>query len=705
MRHFNKWPLAVAVSSALVLAGCFGGSGGSSSSRSSNEGPAAPEPSTSFTYVVSVDVPDSNTVAALPPQGRLELVLSGVINSLIGQALAELVDSVQPGDFSLKRYSAEGDDEELEISVEQDGTTYEISSEHGPATDTYLEVSLGNVPGVSPGVSLRVPANGESLVMDPVTTLVTQQIASRLAELDQLTLDEIDEVIEQVRAIAEDPEVAAAIEAAIYSASSTDDLLDLVGQQLSAAVEELLDNATAPPASASATAASGKFNVHGLSLGLYGDEKFGGGGYLTGDFTGSPTLTFGSDTVEFQVAAESELTTEFVHQMGANAEVLFRGWTDDEPDSGTLSLDGRGIFMPEFEEFGPYDQDDMPDGPDFYCVTQSNDCTDREFEAASRLLAAGPAASPLSTLIGASFSTREVLDGDNSVVVKVLNAGLEVLIREAASQPALTGRYGMIELAVDSENTVGSAFLDVGTYLLEAEFDGAGNVSFCEPLARYTFSNLAAGGTSITTETEDECATADYILASNGALILDSEDEIPSEGWLAEDGLTFVTGSRHPDMAAVLTAGGWLEQSWGNSQFLLGLKLADSNALAGKRYRLIAVGLNADAGELGMHRVQSGSLSFDEQGQPSLSASLLTQVVTPAGLGGGSAHVPVNPGGLSMTLDSGAVSLSGTLGDDEFSASGFVRADSRVIVLNHLISGTDLALNGLMIAVCTNCED
>ena len=232
MIDFQKWPLAVAVSSALVLGGCLGGSGSSSSSSSGGTGGGAdpgPGPGELFTYTVSVEQP-SAPLAGQTDVSIAERLVSAALNTLISQALAQVADViVQPEDLSVRRFVEDGDDEELE-GTEDDGV-FIVQSSQGPAGDVYIQVNLGSF-------AYTVPASRDSLVANPITTLITQQIANRLGQLDELTLDEINELVERIELLAEDEEVRNAIDAAVFGANNTDQLLAALNTQLSAVVPQ-----------------------------------------------------------------------------------------------------------------------------------------------------------------------------------------------------------------------------------------------------------------------------------------------------------------------------------------------------------------------------------------------------------------------------------------------------------------------------------
>lgn len=235
MIDFQKWPLAVAVSSALVLGGCLGGSGSSSSSSSGGTGGGAdpgPGPGELFTYTVSVEQP-SAPLAGQTDVSIAERLVSAALNTLISQALAQVADViVQPEDLSVRRFVEDGDDEELEgTEVTEDDGVFTVQSPQGPAGDVYIQVNLGSF-------AYTVPASRDSLVANPITTLITQQIANRLGQLDELTLDEINELVERIELLAEDEEVRNAIDAAVFGANNTDQLLAALNTQLSAVVPQ-----------------------------------------------------------------------------------------------------------------------------------------------------------------------------------------------------------------------------------------------------------------------------------------------------------------------------------------------------------------------------------------------------------------------------------------------------------------------------------
>ncbi len=716
MIDFQKWPLAVAVSSALVLGGCLGGSGSSSSGGTGGGADPGPGPGELFTYTVSVEQP-SPLIDAQINTSTAERLVSAALNSLISQALAQVADViVQPEDLSVRRFVEDGDDEELEgTEVTEDDGVFIVQSPQGPAGDVYIQVNLGSF-------AYTVPASRDSLVANPITTLITQQIANRLGQLDELTLDEINELVERIELLAEDEEVRNAIDAAVFGANNTDQLLAALNTQLSAVVNQALDDYTTPAASSNvASNANGTLYARGISIGVFADDAFsGGGGVLTGQRVNLITANFGTNSVDAEIKADEELEIEFVHNFGqdqGNLTVLANVLEED--DSFTLPLDARGILLPEEAQFGPYDADTANDGSNFYCVTQQQaECTDRLYVASSRVSAAGPSNNPFSTMVGGDFVTREVRDlaDNNSLVVRVLEGNLEVIIQQPTStvSPAdLSGDYDLLEFANSSFNG-NPGEMELESYLLEASFDGNGGITFCEPLARHVVGNLNVFSPQFSEERTD-CSDAnnqesvDYSLSSNGALELDPDGDTPPGGWLSADGLTFVVGYEDPNLEDVIDAGYDLEVSDGSTQTIIGVKRAGNIDLAGRNYRLLATGANADNNFVGMHLITAGSLRFDSQGEPSISASLAIQNVNESGLVAANNNFPLDLSTLDSTLSAGKLSLAGEYSVNgtpiDFNADGYVQEGGRLIILSHLLESGDTSMTGLMMAVCTNCND
>lgn len=720
MKDVHKLPLAIAISSAFLLSGCLGGSGSSSSSSSGTPGSPsdpAPGPGELFSYSVAVDLPDP-VIAGSAPQSLAERLVNTALNTLISQAFAQVVDAgrnIQPDDISLRRFGSDGEDETLadtEVTPEEDGT-FTVQSPQGPANDIYVQVNADNF-------SLRVPASQSNLVANPITTLITQQIANRLAQLEDLNLEEINALVESIEQLAEDDSVRGAIEMAVFNSANTEQLLNELNVQLSAVVNQALDDFTTPAADGTAASnSSGEFYVRGLSLGVFSDDAFGnGGGLLTGTLVGTLSADFSASQAQITVNADEELDIEFVHAFGVdNLTVLARSLSESESD--TLPLDARGILVPEQSSFGDYDIENSTDSSDFYCLTQLNaDCTDREYIASVRASAAGPANSPYATLATSFFDTREVRDraDNNRLIARVVGGGLEVLIKKPTSNATINGDYGIIEVSNVSFNG-NPGEMELENYLLEASFDGNGEITFCEPLSRFVFASLDTVSPSFSQETADCSAPANqetvgYTLASNGELVLGSDEDDPLHGWLSDDGLTFLAGFEDPSLAEVLDADGSLELGSGETQTLIGVKRAGNIDLSGSNYRLIALGTNVESNQIGTHLISAGSLRFDGQGEPSISASLVLQNINDGGLAYSNNNFPLDLATLDSHLSDGKIELEGEytvttppLGTFDFSASGYVQEDGRMIILSHLLETSGAQLSGVMLAVCTNCND
>ena len=705
MRRFTLLPLALAVSSAAMLSGCFGGGGGGGGSSSSAPEPA---PGGGFTYTLSVDVPESLGLTLGPARlSPAEQLASALINLLVPPALAELLDGLQPGDFTLRNLS---DDAEREISevVDNGDGTYSVTTADEAGLEHYFEIALSNASGINPGISFRVPASSGSLTATPITTLVTKLLANRISQLDELEPAEINDLISEIEdLVSQNEDIQQALYNAIYTSTSTEDLLEEVGARLAAVIDDQLDEKATPPVTATlASQATGSYYSSSTSLGVFRS------GYLLGGHrTLNADISVAGDQATFRLAAGDNFDYEFVNLLGSNSSTEARAWIDDEADEAGFTIDSRGFSMPSREEVTDYDRDS---GEYPQCAVPAADCSDREFESASRLLAAGPADAPFNVLVDSTFQLREVRDrnSDNALVEQVMNGSLGIIVKKATSRPALSGSYGMIELSGENPGT-----LDLSSFVGSFDFASNGTLQFCETVERGLYielGNIQPTYYGSTAEPGDNCGNAVFSLASDGELKLaETPEELtdsPLSGWASADGLTLVLSRESPSLQDVLDSddGDRLWVAEGERQFVVGVKAAQDANMAGQRYRLFGLGTDAQTGSLAAHRFNAGFLDFDSNTSANLAASLQTQVAVNNGLGDGSNSDPLN---ISLTEQDqvsvgsdGQVSLSGqtTLADGReatFSANGYVQQGNRLLILNYRLDTEAGDAIGLLVGV------
>lgn len=695
----RKWPLALAISSTLTLTACLGGGGGGGGDSA---GGAA-----TTRYSLTVGTPATTT--ALPTTAQ-ERIAQALLDFLITPALADTFDDLDPATFRVTTINADGSlvelgEDEFTAEADSDGSGYILELPFGSRINSYIEIPL------PAGISYTTPTTRSDLFANPLTTFVTQQIASRTAQFDELSLEEVDQIIEIVLEMANDPVVQAELEQAINSSASTEQLLEQVGAKLSAAIEQQFEDKAAPALdSSAANQASGGYYSESVTVGGYADR--GAGILLGGNRSSAIELDITGDTGTFSVPAGTFKEMEIVVGLGAYSGASSQAWIDDEDDSGSFSADARGILFAESEDLEDYEKDsgDVED-----CETQTAACTDREYSGATRFTAAGPANSPLDVMVGSQFYTREVRDDTNTPQLQVLNHTLDVMLRRASQMPTVDGKYGVVELLFEA----GDSDLDIYVYNNLLEIDGAqGN--YCEQgrrnleiypqKRRYEFDrfNYQACQGDEGWDWDDpnvgESGSFPLSVASDGKLVLDDE----LEGYASPDGRTLLLG-----VEATEVLDGAIEENDGEQHFrqmLLAVKTASTNNLANREYRLMAIGMYAETGLVEPTRLSAGSLRFDAEGNAEMSAAWHWQQVTESGFSDSSLNEQFNLA-FDTDFDEGALQLQAVQDNNDggqltFTADGYVQEGERLIVLGASGENSDGGdFSGMMIGVCTNCDE
>ena len=696
----RKWPLALAISSTLTLTVCLGGSGGGGGGDSA--GGAA-----TTRYSLTVGTPATTTARPTTAQERIAQAL---LDFLITPALADTFDDLDPATFRVITINADGSlvelgEDEFTAEADSDGSGYILELPFGSRINSYIEIPL------PAGISYTTPTTRSDLFANPLTTFVTQQIASRTAQFDELSLEEVDQIIEIVLEMANDPVVQAELEQAINSSASTEQLLEQVGAKLSAAIEQQFEDKAAPALdSNAANQASGGYYSESVTVGGYSD--LGAGILLGGNRSSAVELDITGDTGTFNVPADTAEEMEIVVGLGAYSNTYTRAWIDDEADSGSFGADARGILFAESEELEDYEKDS---GDVDSCETQAAACRDREYSGALRFSAAGPASAPLDVMVGSQFYTREVRDDLNTPQLQVLNQTLDVMLRRASQTPTVDGKYGVIELLFEG----GDTDLDIYVYNNLLDIDGAQG-SYCEQgrrnleinpqLLSYQFDRFTYqacqgdAGWDWDDPNVGESGSFPISVASDGKLVLDDE----LEGHASPDGRTLLLG-----LASTDPLDDAIEENDGEQHFrqlLLAVKPASSNNLANRQYRLMAIGMYSESGVVEPTRLNAGSLRFDADGNAQMTAAWHWQQVSESGFAESSVNEQFSLA-FETAFDEGALALRAVQSNNDggvltFTADGYVQEGERLIVLGASGENSDGGdFTGMMIGVCTNCDE
>ena len=696
----RKWPLALAISSTLTLTACLGGGGGGGGGDSA--GGAA-----TTRYSLTVGTPATTTARPTTAQERIAQAL---LDFLITPALADTFDDLDPATFRVITINADGSlvelgEDEFTAEADSDGSGYILELPFGSRINSYIEIPL------PAGISYTTPTTRSDLFANPLTTFVTQQIASRTAQFDELSLEEVDQIIEIVLEMANDPVVQAELEQAINSSASTEQLLEQVGAKLSAAIEQQFEDKAAPALdSNAANQASGGYYSESVTVGGYSD--LGAGILLGGNRSSAVELDITGDTGTFNVPADTAEEMEIVVGLGAYSNTYTRAWIDDEADSGSFGADARGILFAESEELEDYEKDS---GDVDSCETQTAACRDREYSGALRFSAAGPASAPLDVMVGSQFYTREVRDDLNTPQLQVLNQTLDVMLRRASQTPTVDGKYGVIELLFEG----GDTDLDIYVYNNLLDIDGAQG-SYCEQgrrnleinpqLLSYQFDRFTYqacqgdAGWDWDDPNVGESGSFPISVASDGKLVLDDQ----LEGHASPDGRTLLLGLASTDALDDAIEENDEEQHF--RQLLLAVKPASSNNLANRQYRLMAIGMYSESGVVEPTRLNAGSLRFDADGNAQMTAAWHWQQVSESGFAESSVNEQFSLA-FETAFDEGALALRAVQSNNDggvltFTADGYVQEGERLIVLGASGENSDGGdFTGMMIGVCTNCDE
>ena len=559
-------------------------------------------------------------------------------------------------------------------------------------------------------MEFSVLTHSESLVANPVTTFITRTISSYAGQLNELTLAELDELIEEILELAADPLIQAEIAKAYERSSDTEELLAGVAAQLASTIETRVDEAvTAPLAPSSASLATGAYHFMGLSVGAFSNTE--GGGLLIGGHTNNATLSVRGSIATLSPSG-STLEFEAVHPFGSPAMVRAELLEDE---SSTIAIDSRGLLNPESESVGDYEKGSHDVDS---CETATTPCRDRDYSSAIRMLAAGPAEAPFNTLIGSSYNDREVSTADGITQLKVVAGFIDLGVRRPTSPIQLDGKYGTLEYTVQVEDDDPN-LLDFEAWLVEMDY-GSTHVSYCNTanLDLEINTNTLAHQFERMDQEDGNClhdqGQRQYFLTNEGELTILQPTGPAIEGVVSADGLTILMAAQDPDEDDLID--GYAEVNEGERATLISVKLDEElESLAGRRYRLFSQGLDArmlTAGRLaGMNRFLMGTLEYDADGNAHVQVSAQGELAARTGqrVGVNNLQQSFTTPAANSTLNQGRLSTATTFQGAEgvtfnLRLDGYVQEGGRVLLLNrHLDYGSGHIL-GPAIAVCMNCE-
>lgn len=717
MELFRKAPISIAVAATVALSGCLGGGGGGGGGAGGGEG--QPPAADVTNYTLAIETPDQTLVTHVPASNT-ERLLSAVINALMPPAFAQALNNLPPDVFRVEIINGDdngtpddpSDDKNRvlqggdDFTVTQDGDKYVLGLPFSPQVNSFIGVE------VSPGMEFTVLTHAESLVANPVTTFVTRMISSYAGQLDELSLEEVDELIEDVLELAADETIQAEILKAYQQSTDTEELMSGIAAQLAATIETRVDEAATPPlAPSAASQAVGDYHFMGLSVGAYSNS--GHGGLLLGGHNNNAALRVNGDAATLSPDGQT-LEFEAVYPFGGTAVVRVEQLEDD-PSS--IAIDSRGLLNPESESVSDYQKGSSDVAA---CESTAAACRDREYSSAIRMLAAGPAEGRFNTLIGSSYNDREVTTGEGAVALKVVGGFLDFAVRKPSAPIELRGDYGTLEYTMEVEHDDPDT-VDFEAWLVGMHY-GSTHVSYCNTsnLDLEVFTSTLAHGFERMDPDGEACLFGQgqhpYELDERGRLTIPQPEGPAIEGWVSADGLTILMTSQDPDEDDLTDD--YAEVDDGSRAVLISVKLDEQlNTLANRRYRLFGLALDGrsttgGAGAAGLNRFLAGTLEFDAAGKAAIQTSVQGELAALDGVRFGfnnlqqSFEIPA----ASITLGDGVLSATATLPGSTGSAGstltleGFVQEGGRVLLLNrHLAYGTGDLL-GPVIAVCTNCD-
>lgn len=719
MDILRKAPISIAIATAIALSGCLGGGGGGSSSNGGAGGGGDTPPANDTTnYTLTIETPEQQPLTTQAHTSNTERLLSAVIDALVPSAFAQAVGDLLPEAFRVEIINGDdngtpddpSDDKNQvllggeDFDVERDGDSYVLGLPFTPQVNSFIGVE------VAPGMEFSVLTHAESLVANPVTTFITRVISSYAGQLDEMTLDELNELIEEVNELAADDRIQNAILTAYATSDDTEELLAVVATQLAATIEAKVDEAVTPPLPAdTASQTAGDYHFIGLSVGVFSNTT--GGGLFVGGHTSNATLSIDTNTATLRPTG-STLEFEAVHPYSAPAVVRAEQLEDE---ANSVAIDSRGLISSESESVGAYEKGSFDVES---CEASSAACQDRDYTSANRMLAAGPAEAPFNTLIGSSYNDREVSTADGITQLKVVAGFIDLGVRRPTSPIQLDGKYGTLEYTVQVEDDDPN-LLDFEAWLVEMDY-GSTHVSYCNTanLDLEINTNTLAHQFERMDQEDGNClhdqGQRQYFLTNEGELTIPQPTGPAIEGVVSADGLTILMAAQDPDEDDLID--GYAEVNEGERATLISVKLDEElESLAGRRYRLFSQGLDArmlTAGRLaGMNRFLMGTLEYDADGNAHVQVSAQGELAARTGqrVGVNNLQQSFTTPAANSTLNQGRLSTATTFQGAEgvtfnLRLDGYVQEGGRVLLLNrHLDYGSGHIL-GPAIAVCMNCE-
>lgn len=662
MHQFRKWPLASAVTAAVLLTGCLSGGGGSHGGGGSSptppgtDNPTDPTPTTTR-YELTVEAPSAEQVAAYArPTGHTERLLAAVLDALISPAFAQAVGALSPSDFRLVVINGDNrgtpgdasDDEDIvlkggeDFAVAQSGGTYLLDLPYEPQIGAYIGADIGDGKELSVSIYKQ-----QSLVASPVSTFITRAIVNRADELNELSVEEFDKLVEEITAFAQDPATQQAINEAYRLGTDTEDMLEQIAAQLSLVVSDALDRGTAPAATEDTLASvNGEYHFQSFNIGVYSSAN-GGGALVGGNDTDVQLSADAADQVTFSSAAGDSLEYEAVSDLSGYRAV--HAAISDEADQDTMAIDSRGLTVASSEDITPYNKND---NAIVTCQASDAACVDREFESTNRLLAAGTG-SPYATLVGHAYDDRLVTDANGERQLQVLGGFLDIAVKKPVGIPSLGGEYGIIEVQTETRDD-NAPEIDYAVRMIDLTLGEGSTASLCERRYRNLFINLETLTSRYPrTPYNLDCSssnplfsTTTYSVGESGRVELTSVDptEKAVQGWVSEDGLTLLASSQQPGRSDIEEVGGTelRDEPTGKRTGWIGVKRdRELSSLANRKYKIMSVGLGSiyNANEVGgyrtveVNRLVAGTLEFNAQGGAVLTSISQSQAARQGELG------------------------------------------------------------------------
>lgn len=601
-----------------------------------------------------------------------------------------------PGDITddVDLYLTPGQDYSVEVS---DGAL-RVELPFRPRVDHFIEI-------VSSGMtSLRVPTYRTHLVADPVSTFITHMLSSRATQLNQLSVEEVDELLEEIRVLAAEPEMNEALLLAYASSNSTQALIDALSNHFFAIVDARLEDSVALPiGSAALLTVDGEYYFQSIDLGSFTSSWTVG--LLGGGTVAHASLASTSNgNVRASVAGSKSSRFEAVHEYsmsGGEVRVEIR----EQSTMQDLSADSRGLTAPQSFREVPCFKADFWTIP---WIVRTADCMDQQVQSQQRLIAAGPSSSPFSTIVGNGLAKRRVGEA-NEVQFRAINGSMEMGIKKPNLVLPLSGEYGVLEITHAASSQFG-----IHAKLIDATHAGQ-EVRYCERAYR-GFSKAMSSDYQVDyfPFDNDDCSSLDRPFNYNGYAYYGPKGELGLSvygGYSSADGLTYMGYRQTPDdrqMAAEGQTRALTQRGERGVQIAVKRDMTGTS-LANKRYRLISVGAGASQFLMEADRFLAGTLTFDDSGHPTLQAAVQSERI----LDDRSIQLQPNSefnhrfhnfhhqdGRLWMSIGSTPDDVRTTT-----TLTGYVQQGSRLLLmLREVVASDGYKSIGPVLGVCMNCD-